>query len=162
VRGEKESLQSRLHSAASGSASTTVHLEQVSHLRPSPLANHPIRRTALGFRFHGDEVEGSRASPPPITREGSLTHPADPSRSNLLTPWVCFRGGGFQTLTSVRWVSQARAAAAAAEEKVKQLEHTCAQQLHNTALLADKLRRADGKAELLDDKVLASHPRRFP
>jgi hypothetical protein len=35
----------------------------------------------------------SRASPLRRPREDELTHPADTSRSNLVPPWVCFRGG---------------------------------------------------------------------
>ena len=34
----------------------------------------------------------SRASPPHRPREHGLTHPADTSIPNLLTPWLCFRG----------------------------------------------------------------------
>jgi hypothetical protein len=35
------------------------------------------------------------ASPPHTPREDGLTHPVDTSGSDLLLPWVCFRGGSF-------------------------------------------------------------------
>ena len=50
-------------------------------------------------------------------------------------------------------LEQARAAATAGEEKSKELQQRCDQQQHSTSLLMDKLRRAESKVEVLEDKV---------
>jgi hypothetical protein len=63
-------------------------------LRPSSPYPPTVRNPNASVRLQQWRRAAERRHPTGRDDLG-LVHPADTSRSNLVTPWLCFRGGGF-------------------------------------------------------------------